>query len=117
MNPNVLRWLAQYDQQGMGAQGGGYSGGFDPYGVLDFANKMNGANRAGARTSWAERMAAQEGGSAMPDFFGPGQADGPSNALTGYSAPRRMDAESMMPPPRAPMARPTNVLNRYRMGG
>jgi hypothetical protein len=105
MNPNVLRqFLDMYDKQGMG--GNVYNGGFDPYGVLDFANKMNGANANGARMAWAERMASQPQQQQQPDYFG---ADQPPNVLQPYTAPRQFNPNDPANiPPRM------NALTRYR---
>lgn len=106
----LQQFLEQYDRKGMGGQGGGYNIGFDPYGVLDFANKMNGENRAGARMSWAQQMAgpADDGGGAEPppDFFG--GDDQPRNALAAFRRPDPVGTP-MSAPPRA-ARRPPNML-------
>lgn len=119
MSPNVLRqFLELYDKQGMGAQGGGYNSGFDPYGVLDHANKMNAENSAGAMLM-QQRMAGSGdgGGEPAPNFFANAQQ-------AAYQQPEQFrydPARDAMPgsqmPPDPMMGRGSPVRNYLARGG
>jgi hypothetical protein len=92
------------------AAGPRYNSGFDPYGVLDHANRMNAENNAGAMMM-QQRMQEQEGGESAPppDFFA---GEPPRNALAAFRRPQPMDP-MRMPPRQNSMPRPNNMLAYY----